>query len=237
VLRRRLDLPLTRDRDLRPLLSFELERRTPLAAADLHFAARVLARDRPRRRMTVEVVLAKRATVDAASTAIEAWAGRTPSVAAPAEQPGGWAPMLVERRTRSPASTRRRQLLAGLTCLATLLLIGLVLADAGRRAAETAALQAQLVAAEAAARATRDLQLKAATLAAERRFLPEQRRDRSAAAAIDAVARVPADRLIQAIDAAPEFTDARFAAPLIKVQNAASERFDITFRRRSGAPR
>ena len=41
-----------------------------------------------------------------------------------------------------------------------------------------------------------------------------------------------ADRLIETLDAAPGFTDARFVAPLVHQSDRNADRFDLTFKRR-----
>jgi general secretion pathway protein L len=256
VLRRRLELPLTRDRDLRPLLSFELARQTPLAAEDVHYDVRVLARDRARHRMTVEVALARRSAVEAAVAELAACGVRPAFVQADAED--GWVPTLLTLVERSPAERRRRWLQAALGGLAVLLLAGLVVADGVRREATRAALQAQLVQEKEAAEATKALQAKAAALTASRSFLPAQRQARALSTMMEELARIlpddtwltnlsldgeaihlqgssgGADRLIELIDASPLFTDARFSAPLVRSPGAATDRFDIVLKRRHG---
>jgi general secretion pathway protein L len=63
-LRRRLDLPAISDHDLRQALFFEIERQTPFRPEDVYFDYRVAARRPESKRLTVELVIAPRATVD-----------------------------------------------------------------------------------------------------------------------------------------------------------------------------
>ncbi|HLY59103.1 MAG TPA: type II secretion system protein GspL [Stellaceae bacterium] len=256
VLRRRLTLPLTRDRDLRPLLAFELERQTPLAAAQVHYDVRVLSRDHARHRMTVEVAMARRETVDVAVAEIAACGMACASVGAVPVAGSSWLPSLLALAPQSPTARRRRLVLAGLAALIAVLAVTLVIVDEMRSASVTAAIQAELRDAKAAAQHARDSRAKAAALAEQRHFLPDLRRARLLSGPLDELAKIlpddtyltglnfdgdviriqgvstKADRLIEIIDASHLFTDARFTAPLVQQPGSGADRFDITLKRR-----
>jgi general secretion pathway protein L len=65
-LRRMLDLPLAAQDDLAELLRFEMDRLTPFAAHQVHFAYRLVASDPKSRRIQVELQIAPKRTIDQA---------------------------------------------------------------------------------------------------------------------------------------------------------------------------
>jgi general secretion pathway protein L len=65
-LRRIITLPLAARDDLEQLLRFEMDRLTPFRADEVHFAQRIIDTDIPNRRITVELAVAPRRTIEQA---------------------------------------------------------------------------------------------------------------------------------------------------------------------------
>jgi general secretion pathway protein L len=73
VLQRELELPLAAEENLREVLGFEMSRRTPFRAEDVHFACRVVSRDPAARRLRVHLQVVPRAELAAVFSALRAW--------------------------------------------------------------------------------------------------------------------------------------------------------------------
>jgi general secretion pathway protein L len=259
VLRRRIDLPLTSNRRLRGLLGFEIERQTPLTLDQAYYHGEVLERDAKAGRMTVELVVAKRAVVNALLDEARN-AGFIPRIVTP---PGVIAAFrrrdLLPPSPPSMADRGRIAITAALLALCAGLLIAVANAADTRQAAALAALRMETARAREAAEETKALGKRADALAERLAFLSVARR-RSVGAALDAVAgALPDDTwltelaldgtelrlqgnsgaataLIAALDAAPQFADAHFAAPLTRaVGGNGAERFVLAVRIRDGA--
>ena len=167
VLRRTLLLPLAAERNLRDMLAFEMDRYTPFKADAVYFQHAVLARDRARRQLRVELAVAPR---DEADRLCEA--ARREGLAPAALDLDGLRLELRARR-RWPA----RLLAAG--CVALVVLA--IAVPPWRKLDTLAALESQAAALRgelsAAARAREELK----RLAAEEHSLLERRRLRPAA--------------------------------------------------------
>jgi general secretion pathway protein L len=70
ALRNIIAVPLAAEPNIREVVSYELDRHTPFAAQDVHFAPRVVGRDTAAQRLRVELTIISRATVDSALTAV-----------------------------------------------------------------------------------------------------------------------------------------------------------------------
>jgi len=122
ALRTQLALPLAAEQNLRQVLAFQLDRRTPFQADTVHFAHRVVRRDDAAKLLEVELTVVPRSVV-AAAIALGRAIGLRPSaveVAAPA--PGGASSgNLVpehEDQHRRPATIMMRAAVAGLALAA-----------------------------------------------------------------------------------------------------------------------
>lgn len=73
VLRREIELPLAAEENLREVLGFEMSRRTPFRAEDVHFSYRVLSRDLIARRLRVQLEVVPRAQLAMFFSALRAW--------------------------------------------------------------------------------------------------------------------------------------------------------------------
>lgn len=73
VLQREVELPMAAEENLREVLGFEMSRRTPFRAEDVHFAYHVVARDATAQRLRVHLKVAPRAQFAAVFAALRAW--------------------------------------------------------------------------------------------------------------------------------------------------------------------
>ena len=79
TLRKRLDMPLIAEPDLRQALYFEIDRQTPFRPDDVYFDYRVLVRRPETKRVMVELTAVPRATVDKILGQVHDW-GLQPSI-------------------------------------------------------------------------------------------------------------------------------------------------------------
>lgn len=79
VLRRRLELPMMPDADLRSAVELQLDRLSPFKPEDVRFAARVSERDPVDGKLIAEVAIAPRASIEAVETRLSSL-GLTPAI-------------------------------------------------------------------------------------------------------------------------------------------------------------
>lgn len=75
-LRKSVSLPLAAEENLEQVLAFEMERHTPFHADEVYFDYRVVSRDAKSRRLDVEFLVMRKATVDDALSVISEWGVR-----------------------------------------------------------------------------------------------------------------------------------------------------------------
>jgi Tfp pilus assembly protein PilN len=249
VQRKRIELPLVAESRLRAMLPYELERHVAADLDSLYVHHRVTARDRSRRKMTVELALFKRAATDAALGAVRR-IGLSPSnIAATTddESASGYpAPDSDSRRSRVRSSAAA--LLAGIAMLLGLANLG---ARAWQEYEEDAYLASELTRADAEAAAARRLRQEIARSRQRLAFLPHERASASLGRVLNEVSRLmdddtwvfefemrggsvhlrglsaAASSLVPTFDASPMFENARFGAPLTQGTGAGVERFDL----------
>lgn len=92
VLRKNLTLPLATEENLRQVLEFQMEERTPFTATQVYFGHRVIARNFERGQLTVEFVATPRGEVDDALKTLTGWGASIRAVVA--EETLGQPPLL-----------------------------------------------------------------------------------------------------------------------------------------------
>jgi general secretion pathway protein L len=112
ALRTQLSLPLAAEANLRQVVAFQLDRRTPFQADTVHFAHRIVRRDEAAKQLEVELAVVPRSVV-AAAIALGRAIGLRPSAVEVAAQAHGGAPsgnLLPEdeRQHRRPVTLMRR---------------------------------------------------------------------------------------------------------------------------------
>lgn len=123
LLRSVVTLPLAAEHSLRQILQNQLERLVPLPAAEICFEYRVLSRSPAAKTLNVELVTARRASIDDA-VALAKSVGLVPRLAIAAGGAAGDGALVLWRASREgDASPRRRRLKRGLEVATALLLI------------------------------------------------------------------------------------------------------------------
>ena len=124
LLRSKVTLPLAAERSLRPILESQLERLVPLPPAEICFEYRLLTRSPETKTLTVELVTARRATIEEA-VALARSVGLVPRLAIAVTGPAGHGNVAVlwrvSREANEPAAVRR--LKRGLEVSIALLLV------------------------------------------------------------------------------------------------------------------
>jgi general secretion pathway protein L len=254
VLRRVLRLPAAAEARLDAVLDFELEQHIPFAAEEVLRAARVFRRDPEARRIEVEVAVLPRALVAPAAAALRRAGLGAPLLARP--DPGAVWPAVPLDALAPPRRRWRARAEAALALAAALLAGHLALADLRAREAAAAAVEARAAAARAAAERVLALEAEAAALRTRLAAAAELRGGRPPAAGVleelarrlpdgawltelrlagDALALVGfaaprSDALLETLQAAPMFRDARFAAPVTRAAREGADRFQIGLR-------
>ena len=251
ILTRRLEFPAAAEPKLGQVLAFELDRQTPFTAEQVYFDHAVIGRDSARQRITVELVVAARETVDRLVELCRAW-GATIDCVAPRsahEMP----PRINLLRTAGDGKNRRPAVRFGFVfAIASAALfavwIGLKLArlDEGVQvaAAQVAKARSEALLVERIARDAATLDLQAGFLGRKQsvpklrvlqevtRLLPDDtwlyqvqiidREVRIAGYAPNAAT------LVGVLEASPVFTNARFRAPVTKAGTAGLDRFELS---------
>lgn len=127
TLRRTLSLPAALEENLKQALAYDLDRHTPFKADELYFDAAIIGRDPGRAEIRVDLAAVRRAIVDQALQAVQAWGGQVVAVVPddPAVASASRLNLLPEDRRPVVGTWRRWQVLAPLGLLAAVALIGL----------------------------------------------------------------------------------------------------------------
>lgn len=251
VLMRRLEFPAAVEPKLRRVLEFELDRQTPFTADQVYFDHDVIGRDSARQRITVELVVVARETVDRLVDLCRAW-GVTIDCIAP-QSARGLPPRINLLRAAGDGKNRRPTVRFGFVfAVATAALfaawVGLKLArlDEGVQSAvaQVAKARSEALLVEKIARDAATLDLQAGFLGRKQsvpklrvlqevtRLLPDDtwlyhvqiidREVRIAGYAPNAAT------LVGVLEASPVFTNARFRAPVTKAGTTGLDRFEIS---------
>jgi Tfp pilus assembly protein PilN len=249
VQRKRIELPLVAESRLRAMLPYELERHVAVDLDSLYVHHRVTARDRSRRKITVELAIFKRAATDAALGAVRQM-GLSPSnigvITDDGSATGYPAPGMDSRRSRVRSSAAA--MLAGAAVLLGLANLGV---HAWQEYEESVYLASERTRADAEVATTRRLQQEIARAATRLAFLPHERASASLGGVLNEVSRLLGDdtwlfelemrgrsvhlrgfskaasSLVPTLDSSPMFENARFGAPLTQGAGAGVERFDL----------
>jgi general secretion pathway protein L len=251
-LRRPLEMPAIAEPNLRQALFFEIERQTPFRAEDVYFDYHVLTRRPELKRLTVEMIAAPRAQVDAILSQARDW-GLQPSIVdvlARDSQSGIGINLLRSDAVSARWSSPR----VASAVIAILLVAAVLYVPVNQLSAEDDSLAA-LVAVESAQakqvlakRAELDETIRAA------KFLQERKRNspRELAVLNELTKALPdntwlsrlsqnkadvkisgysaaASELIPRIDAVPLFKNPTFSSPIVQDTERKLERFDISF--------
>lgn len=261
VLRRRIELPVAAEENLREVVAFDMERQTPFTADQVYFDVRVVRRFADRQRTLVELAVVPRSLADPAVALLTGW-GLPPAVI---EVPGagGGAPQEIALEAQGQgAGAGRTVRVAGwaLAGLAAVLAVAAVAIPLERQRRLVGALQAQVAVARKEADAAHQTQKDIDRLAALDLFLVQRKQSKPMRLAlIEELSSVLPDdtwlfrlritgdevqtfgysagasNLIGPIEASPLFRSPQFLAPLMRDQRVDAERFHIAFQA-EGAP-
>jgi general secretion pathway protein L len=259
VLRRRLDLPLIPDSDLRSAVELQVDRLSPFKADAVRFGARVLSRDRVEGKLVADIVIAPRAGVEAIEQRLGALglAPGTIDVAGGNGEPLGFDLRAVEEGV----STRRALLVNAGLVLATVFawyMVGVAweasresevggwqarIAELRPQAQRSAALRKQLdgmVQPLAMARGHRpgrtlNIVLELTKLIPDTARLTELRMTGSMIELTGLASDAPG--LVPVLEASKLFKDVKFRSPVMRRPEVNKDRFEMSLRLERGASR
>ncbi len=253
VLRRRIELPLATEENLRQVLGFELDRETPLSAEQAYFDYRLLERDAVRRVLRIELLVAPRAAVDEARRHLERF-GLAPHRATVIGDDGVEADLNLLPEPERARSTRVPRVINALLALVALVLLGLALAlPLAHKREALARLEPLVREARNEAVAARELRDSLTQLSAEARFVLQRRL--ALTPALDLINELTqllpddtwarqlilrngelqlmgesdsAEPLLQLLEASPLLSNVRFRSPVVQDERAGLERFHLS---------
>jgi general secretion pathway protein L len=249
----RIDLPLAAEQTLRQVLGHEVERLVPLARSEVYFTYRLLERRPDRNRLTAEIAVAKKATIDRvllAARSLRLELAEIGIVGDLARPPLDFA-RVIEGATGLHRSRRRLPWLLDIVA-ASLLIVAL-----GLRFHQLHGLQdhlsGEISAAKTGADAAADIERKLQLLTERQDFLTKRVSSPAVVKVLaEATKLLPDDTwvfefdlsnreirmhgyarqasdLVALIDSSPLFTNARFRSPTTAAATDNSERFDLSF--------
>ncbi|MBO1075011.1 PilN domain-containing protein [Roseomonas marmotae] len=253
ILRRVLQLPAAAEPRLAAVLGFELEQHLPFPAEEMVWSTRLLRRLPEAQRIEVEVAVLPRAVVAPLAAQLRRVAG-TAHLVARADLDAEWPEVPVD--LLAPPRTRwRRRIELGLALAALLLGLQLGQAELRRQEEAVAAVEARAARARDAAERVLALESETAGLRARLAAATELRGARPPAVAIleELAQRLPddvwltelrlsedqlllsgfavrSDRLLEMLDGAGNFHQARFTAPVTRGARDPADRFQIALR-------
>ena len=260
ALRKSITLPLSAKRNLRAILTNEIDRQTPLGAGAVIFDYRVVGRPSDSNELTVELAIAKRELIErvldlAKRVQLE------PTLISVIDDSAERAKFnFLPPRTPSQRKRGWRRASSWLSGLAILLAFACIAAWIWRQEAQMASLATAVLKARAESRAVENLQKEAEAAAAREQFLPRQRAQASLPQVLNEISRVLPDgtwlfqvelagrevrmrgysgvssALIGILDSSPLFANAQFRAPLTRGPRGELERFDLSVELRDGPP-
>jgi general secretion pathway protein L len=258
ALRKTIELPLSAARNLRKILSFELERQSPIEPERIYFDHRIVRRDKAANKLVVELRIVKREAIDAAVSACRAL-GLAPASLEFAGDEHAFELVTVAGRLARGGRRRRRFTLA-LAALACALAAALASVEWARDREEAAEIAARLARAKAEAQATEALRKDIEALTVKTEFLAREKAKPLAVKLASEITRLlpdgtwlfqlemhgasihlrgyspAASQLIAVFDGSPLFTNTRFQAPVTQGPRSGLERFDLSFDLRGDKP-
>ena len=250
----RLALPIAVEENLRGMLSYTMDQNTPFSVDQVYYDGRVMARDRDRGTVEVELSVAPRSFVDKTLAELKALGLQPDRVSVGCGPAPGYSPVnLLPPENRRHRFRVRRRINAGLAAIALALVVALAALPLWEKRQTLRALEAQLAVASEQARAARQLQADLDRLAENAGFLAKKRRSTPLALAVldELTHLVPDDTwvsnlridegkvelkgvsagaaaLIPILDGSPLFRDVRFLSPVTRNRTADAEQFHLS---------
>lgn len=261
TLSQRLRLPVAAAPELRQVLGFEVERRTPFRQEEVYFDHRELAHDRKAASLEVEFRLVPKSAVDPLLDTLRSWglAAHRIDTADARGRPAGW--NLLPRALRPAATGYGHSLARALAALAVVLLLTNLYLSPLHKALQAGVLERKLaIHAQATAR-LQALRAEYATLRARSNFVAGRRNQRPPVIALlaELTRLLPDDSwlerlslegdelqlqgqsskpaaLIQQIESSAYFDKTQFRAPITRNDRTLRDHFHISTRLTSGPP-
>lgn len=253
VLARRISLPAAAEENLREVLGFEMDLHTPFDAAEVYYDFTIVGRDSAREQLTIDLVYAPRAAVDALLDDSSSLGMRTDLVTCRRRDNNNLQPVnLLPQDRRRARRFDVKSLNLALTVLLAVLVGAAITIPIVQKNRAIEALEAQVQAAAAEARSGAELRQDLENMAEASRFLVEKKAsDIMAVELIDEISRILPDHtwitrlnlsstelqvqgqssgpasLIAIIESSPYFENVRFASPVVQIQGTNNDRFHI----------
>jgi general secretion pathway protein L len=260
ALRRKIDLPLAAEENLRDVVAFDMERQTPFSADQVYFDVRVVRRMAERQRILAELVLVPKTLADPAISLLTSWSVVPHYIELPAA--GDRPSRLVALSAQfggAPAARGVRRVSWAMAGLAALFIVAAIAIPLVRQHRLLEDLNDQVAQAKKEAEAARKTQEQIDNLAALDHFLVERKEARPVRLAVlDEISRILPDdtwlfrlrltgdevqtfgysggasNLIGPIEESSLFRNPQFLAPLMRDQRVEAERFHIAFQLEGG---
>lgn len=191
ILRREVELPLAAASELVAATSFLIDRQTPFRTEQTYHSARLLSRDRARKLLRAELIVAPRARVDDLVAALAA--RRIPVSSIRMEGEGGKDLDFRPKENGAHLPARRKEAWKPVLAAGLALLIAGPLLVGYRIHYEARALAAELAVAEESGGEAAALRSEIDARAAEQTFLPKRQRSLRAIEVLDALTNALAD--------------------------------------------
>jgi general secretion pathway protein L len=245
-----VQLPDSAAANLRAILEHQLERHTPIEPAQLRFDVAVSQHDRTQKRLTVELAMVLRSTIDAVEALARDWQLAPRAIGL--IDPDDWRARFnfaAPRQAEGARALRRRVALAGLAGVLACAAAYTTLDHQERRAA---ALERIVAEAKAEAQAAARLRADIAKRVEQRDFLGTKRHETPRLQILNEIARVLGDdtwltdlqlagnkvritgfttsasNLIPLLQQQPTFANPRFESPVTRAVAGGGERFDLS---------
>lgn len=253
VLARRISLPAAAEENLREVLGFEMDLHTPFEASEVYYDFTIVGRDNARQQLTVDLVYAPRASVDALLDGASSLGMRTDLVTCRRRDNNNLQPVnLLPQERRRARRFDVKSLNLALTVVLAVLVGAAITIPIVQKNRAIEAMEAQVQAAAAEARNGAELRQNLEKMADASRFLVEKKAsDILAVELIDEISRILPDHawitrlnlsstelqvqgqssasasLIAIIESSPYFENVRFASPVVQIQGTNNDRFHI----------
>ena len=251
---KQVTLPLATEQNLGRVLGYMMDRHTPFSVEQVYYDFRVMAHDRERRTIDVELTLAPRAAVDKSLGALRALGLNPDRITVGCEPEGSYSPvnLLPPERRRRPGKARRI-LNLGLGAVAVALLVAVLGQPQWKKWKAIQLLEDEFAAAGQAAKAAEELRQRVDRLAEAATFLVDKKRAKPLVVEVlnQVTSILPDDTwlnnfsihgrevqlrgfslasaaLIPIVEASPLLQGASFRSPVVRDSQSDAERFDLS---------
>lgn len=179
ILRRTAEFPLAASENLREVIGFEMDRHTPFRAHEVYFDYHLVTKDQQRKRLTVDLVVATRATIQCALERLRAWDLQPDRLdIEDGGNDGARSFNLLPNALRTRAKTHGRGLTTALAIVVFVLLVLSVFLPVQQKHALLAELEGRLAVAKSQAAHARELSVQVDGLLERGQFVVQQKRAR-----------------------------------------------------------